>query len=117
MVAGQAVTLSGTISTRRSGETVTIFHAPHGQTSLIQLAVVLTGTGGTFSFNTAPSILTSYEARWGSAMSAQVAVQVKPKVTFLPRGRRFYTRSTMTYKEPGTGRTRAPDTYLRTPPC
>jgi hypothetical protein len=32
-------------------------------------------------------------------------------------GRRFYTRSTMTYKEPGTGRTRAPDTYLRTPPC
>lgn len=32
-------------------------------------------------------------------------------------GRRFYTRSTMTYKEPKTGRTRAPDTYLRTPPC
>ena len=32
-------------------------------------------------------------------------------------GARFYTRSTMTYKEPETGRTRAPDTYLRTPPC
>jgi hypothetical protein len=32
-------------------------------------------------------------------------------------GRRFYTRSTMTYKEPKTSRTRAPDTYLRTPPC
>jgi hypothetical protein len=31
--------------------------------------------------------------------------------------RRFYTRSSMTYDEPGTGRTRAPDTYLRTPPC
>ena len=30
--------------------------------------------------------------------------------------RRFYTRSTMTYEEPETGRTRAPDTYLR-PPC
>jgi hypothetical protein len=30
--------------------------------------------------------------------------------------RRFYTRSTMTYEEPTTGRTRAPDTYLR-PPC
>ena len=30
--------------------------------------------------------------------------------------RRFYTRSTMTYEEPKTGRTRAPDTYLR-PPC
>jgi hypothetical protein len=31
--------------------------------------------------------------------------------------RRFYTRSSMTYDEPKTGRTRAPDTYLRTPPC
>ena len=33
------------------------------------------------------------------------------------RGGRFYTRSSMTYEEPGTGRTRAPATYLRTPPC
>jgi len=32
-------------------------------------------------------------------------------------GRRFYTRATMTYEEPGTGKTRAPATYLRTPPC
>ena len=32
-------------------------------------------------------------------------------------GGRFYTRSSMTYEEPGTHRTRAPDTYLRTPPC
>jgi hypothetical protein len=32
-------------------------------------------------------------------------------------GSRFYTRSTLTYKEPKTGRTRAPETYLRTPPC
>jgi hypothetical protein len=31
--------------------------------------------------------------------------------------RRFYTRSSMTYEEPGSGRTRAPATYLRTPPC
>ena len=30
-------------------------------------------------------------------------------------GRRFYTRATMTYEE--AGRTRAPATYLRTPPC
>jgi plastocyanin len=90
VVAGQAITLTGTVSTRRAGESVTLYHAPHGQTSLIQLAVVLTGAGGTFSYATTPSILTSYEARWNAAISAQVAVQVKPKVTFLPRGRRFY---------------------------
>jgi hypothetical protein len=32
-------------------------------------------------------------------------------------GRRFYTRSSMTYEDPHTGKTRAPATYLRTPPC
>ena len=30
-------------------------------------------------------------------------------------GRRFYTRSSMTFVEPGSGKTRAPATYLRTP--
>jgi plastocyanin len=92
IVAGQTITLTGTVSTRRAGESVTLFHVPHGQTALIQLAVVLTGAGGTFNYTTTPAILTSYEARWGSAISAQVAVQVKPKVTFLPRGRRFYAQ-------------------------
>ena len=32
-------------------------------------------------------------------------------------GERFYTRSSMTYTDPDTGKTRAPATYLRTPPC
>ena len=35
----------------------------------------------------------------------------------LRRARRFYTRATMTYKEPGHGPHPGPDTYLRTPPC
>jgi hypothetical protein len=33
------------------------------------------------------------------------------------QGGRFYTRSSMTYVERETGKTRAPATYLRTPPC
>ena len=32
-------------------------------------------------------------------------------------GSRYYTRSSMTYQDPDTGKTRAPATYLRTPPC
>ena len=32
-------------------------------------------------------------------------------------GSRYYTRSSMTYEDPDTGKTRAPATYLRTPPC
>jgi plastocyanin len=92
ILGGQTITLTGTVSTQRAGETVTLYHAPFGQTSLIQLAVVLTGTGGTFTYTTMPSIFTSYEARWRTAISAQVTVQVKPRVTFLPRGRRFYAQ-------------------------
>ena len=45
--------------------------------------------------------------------SAAVIVLSKPRRCGT---RHFYTRSTMTYEEPKTGRTRAPDTYLR-PPC
>jgi hypothetical protein len=32
-------------------------------------------------------------------------------------GQRFYTRASMTYEDPETGKTRAPATYLRTPSC
>lgn len=92
VVAGGQVTLTGVVSSQKAGESVTLYHQPHGQPSLIQLAVVLTGAGGGFSYATTPSILTSYEARWKSAVSAQVLVQVKPKVTFLPQGRRFVAR-------------------------
>jgi plastocyanin len=92
VVAGTQITLTGVVSTRKAGEQVTLYHVPYGQTSLIQLAVVLTGTGGGYSYIVTPSILTSYEARWSSAISAQVAVQVKPKVAFLPRGQRFYAK-------------------------
>jgi plastocyanin len=92
VTAGQPVTLTGVVSNRRANESVTIWHLPHGQTSLIQLAVVLTGAGGGFSHAVAPSILTAYEARWSSAVSARVAVQVKPRITFMPQGRRFVAR-------------------------
>jgi plastocyanin len=93
VTAGQQITLTGVVSSRRANESVTIYHLPHGQASPIQLAVVLTGNGGGFSYTTAPTILTAYEARWRSAASARVAVQVKPRITFVPRGRgRFYTQ-------------------------
>ena len=32
-------------------------------------------------------------------------------------GARFYTKASMTYEDPDTRKTRAPATYLRTPPC
>jgi plastocyanin len=91
VVYGTQTTLNGVVSTKKANETVTLFHQPYGQTSPIQLAVVQTGTGGGFSYTTTPSIYTTYYAQWKTTKSQQAVVQVKPKITFTPRGRRFYT--------------------------
>jgi hypothetical protein len=68
-----------------------------------------TGRGGVDTLICDPTCATGRLER-----STAMIVLSKPQSC---EGRRFYTRSTMTYKEPKTGRTRAPDTYLRTPPC
>ena len=91
VVYGTETTLNGVVSNKKANETVTIFSQPYGQTSPVQLAVVQTGSGGGLSYTTTPTIYTTYFAQWRSAKSQQAIVQVKPKITFTPRGRRFYT--------------------------
>jgi plastocyanin len=91
VVYGTQTVLNGVVSNKKSGETVTLFYQPYGQTSPIQLAVVQTGSGGGFSYTATPTIYTSYFAQWKNTKSQQAVVQVKPKMTFTPKGRRFYT--------------------------
>jgi plastocyanin len=91
VVYGTQTTLNGTVSNTKANESVTLFYQPYGQSSPIQLAVVKTTTGGVFSFTTTPTIYTTYWAQWHSAKSQQAVVQVKPKITFTPKGSRFYT--------------------------
>ena len=91
VVYGTQTILNGVVSNKKTNESVTIFYQPYGQTSPIQLAVVQTTTGGNFSYTTTPSIYTTYFAQWRKAKSQQAVVQVKPKITFTPKGRRFYT--------------------------
>jgi len=92
VVFGDQATLSGAVSNQKPGESVTLYSQSYGQPSLVQLAVVLTGSAGGFSYTTAPSILTTYEARWKTATSAQVSIQVKPKLSFMPQAGRFYAK-------------------------
>ena len=91
VVYGTQTTLNGTVSNTKANETVSIFSQPYGQASPIQLAAVKTTTGGVFSFTTTPAIYTAYWAQWKNTKSQQAVVQVKPKVTFTPKGSRFYT--------------------------
>jgi plastocyanin len=81
VVFGDKVTLSGTVSNHKAGESVTIYYQPYPQPNLIERVTVLTGTGGTFSFIVSPQIATSYQAAWKGAYATPTSIQVQPKVT------------------------------------
>ena len=83
---GTVVTLSGAISTGAANQSVEIDAQPYGQASPIQLVVLKTGTGGTFSYAVTPSIYTTYVARWNNTASGTVLVQVAPKLRLLVGG-------------------------------
>jgi plastocyanin len=81
VVFGDKVTLSGTVSNHKAGESVTIYYQPYPQPNLIERATLLTGTNGTFSFIVSPQIATSYQAAWKGAYATPTSIQVQPKVT------------------------------------
>ena len=76
---GTQVTLSGTVSNKRTGETVTLTALPFGQTTKQVIATLQTIANGAFSFNVTPQVNTTYQAQWKGSESS-VAVQVQPTI-------------------------------------
>ena len=76
---GTQVTLTGTVSTKRAGETVTLVQLPAGQTTKQVLATLQTTTNGVFSFTVTPQITTQYQAQIKTSESS-VFVQVAPLI-------------------------------------
>ena len=64
VVYGGAVTLSGTVSNRRAGETVTVFAKPTGQNQFASVGSATSAPNGNWSFIVKPRLQTAYEARW-----------------------------------------------------
>jgi plastocyanin len=89
---GTPITLSGTVSNKKSGETVTLVALPTGQTNKQVIATLQTATGGAFSFNVTPQINTTYQAQWKSLSESSVVVQVAPliKLPFASRSGYFH---------------------------
>ncbi len=79
---GQATHVSGVITNKKVGETVTIYAQQVGQPSPALIATLLTGTNGAWDLLIRPTILTSYQAHWRSTASAAVSVNVRPLVRF-----------------------------------
>jgi plastocyanin len=88
---GSQVMLSGTVSNKRSGQTVTLVALPFGQTTKQVIATLQTTTNGAFSFAVTPQLNTSYQAQWRTSESS-VTVQVQPtiKLPFVSRTGYFH---------------------------
>ena len=77
---GDQVTVSGTVSNAKANEPVLILAEPYGS-SAQQVAILMTGAGGAFTYTATPTILTNYSATWKGAASQKVTVQVRPHLT------------------------------------
>jgi plastocyanin len=88
---GASVTLTGTVSNKREGETVTLVALEAGQTNKQVVATLQTTSGGAFSFSLSPKISTTYQAQWRLRESS-VIVQVQPliKLPFVSRTGYFH---------------------------
>jgi len=91
---GTQISLNGAISTGAAGQSVELDAQPYGMVTPVQLAIVKTGVGGTFSYPVKPSIYTNYVARWNGVASGSVVAQVAPAMHLMP-GENGYMRATI----------------------
>ena len=90
LVFGQATHLTGQVSNRQAGETVTVWAQQYGEPSAMLIATLTTGADGVWDVVVKPNLLTTYNARWKGTSSSTVQIAVRPKVTFtLRRGHGF----------------------------
>jgi plastocyanin len=89
IVYGQATHVAGQVSSGLAGQTVTVYAQPYGTPSQTLIATLLTGPNGVWDTIVKPDWLTTYQARWRSLISANIAVIVRPYV-ILSDNRRGY---------------------------
>ena len=79
---GHSTHISGAISSKATGQTVTVWAQPYGQASQVQIATLLTGANGVWDLVVKPTLLTTYSAHWKAAVSQQIGVQLRPSISF-----------------------------------
>ena len=85
---GDAMTLSGTISSKQAGQHVTVAATP--ATGPAFTYDVVTGANGTWSLQVQPRATTTYKATWDTATSKTFVVNLRPRLTFQKVGRHQY---------------------------
>jgi plastocyanin/phage terminase large subunit-like protein len=79
LIFGGDVTLSGALSTKQSGQTVTLIAQPYGQPG--ERVQLRTGTDGAWSYTAQPRIQTVYTVQYRNATSGAVTVNVRPRLS------------------------------------
>jgi hypothetical protein len=82
---GATTTLSGVLSTQRTGQSVDLQGQECGQNAYKRITSVTTTSGGAFTYAAKPTTNTSYQAKQKGATSAAVAVKVAPQVRLVKR--------------------------------
>jgi hypothetical protein len=75
---GQTVRLSGLVSTREAGTSLTILSRPAAKPEFQPLATLTSGAGGKWSFQTRPMVGMVYEAEFSGSKSRNLGVGVHP---------------------------------------
>lgn len=90
VILGDAVTLTGTASSKQAGETVTVTAKVNGQPTTS--TPVTTTSGGAWTLQVQPQANTTYQAQFDNTSSPTKAVSVRPRITLEKVGRdRFLT--------------------------
>jgi plastocyanin len=84
VVYGATVTLAGAVSSKRAGETVTVYAQPFGTPAPAAVGAAITGSDGRWTYLVRPKLQTAYQARWKptatTATSPSLTVKVRPQV-------------------------------------
>jgi hypothetical protein len=81
VVAGRYIKLSGAVAGAQPGVSVTVLAQSFGAGAFSQVATVLTGGGGTWSFLAQPRVATTYAASVNGSTSSAVTIGVQPSMT------------------------------------
>jgi hypothetical protein len=87
VVYGGSVMLSGKVSSHQAGASVSVGAEPFGASTFTDLDTVTTKAGGSWSYSAKPLIQTTYQARWNTAISRNVTVKVRPRITLTLKSR------------------------------
>jgi hypothetical protein len=78
-------TLSGALSTQRSGQKIDIQVQECGQSAFKRVASIVTTAGGAFGYEAKPTLNTNYQAKQKGATSPVVSIKVAPQLRLFKR--------------------------------